>query len=375
MKPYANNPRYIMPQRLERLTDTLARLGDLGGIVHNLATDEIIGGNQRMTVFTDSRPVVVETYDQPDEQGTVGHGWIEWRGHRYAYRQVRWDAQTAAEANIAANLGAGDWDWQALAEWDAGNLEAWGFDLDTLGGWWDNVDELANLLAPAVDGAGEAASDDGAQEPEEPEQSELSRSDVPDAVFASDNDLGIPLLDANLQAQAVVAPVQPWGMGAGARSRKNPGTWHFYTDDYRFDALWRDPSPVVNSGCVSVVEPNFSAYLEMPRAVALWAIYRKRWLARWWQSKGIRVFVDLNVAEPHYSDNLLGVPKGWRSWATRGYVERLDNTVMEYDLACEHAGTSDVLFFVYGGGRAVKDLCNRRGWVHVIEQRDAAKER
>lgn len=241
MKPFTNNPRYITPQRLERLTDTLARLGDLGGIVHNLTTDEIIGGNQRMTVFQDGAPVVVETYPEPDEQGTVGHGFIVWRGHRYAYRQVRWDAQTAAEANIAANMGAGDWDWQALAEWDAGNLQAWGFDVDALAGWLDDAAALGALLSPvAGDAAGEAASDDGAQEPDQPE---LSRWDVPDAVFASDNDLGIPLLDANLQAAAVVAPVQPWGMGAGARTRKNAGTWHFYTDDYRFDALWRDPSP------------------------------------------------------------------------------------------------------------------------------------
>lgn len=353
MKPYTNNPRYITPERQARLTDTLARLGDLGGIVHNLATDEIIGGNQRMAVFQDGAPVVVETYPEPDEQGTVGYGFIEWRGHRYAYRQVRWDAQTAAEANIAANLGAGDWDWPALAEWDTGDLQAWGFDVDTLAGWIDNAATLGALLLPAVD---PAAGDDGAQEPDQPEQAELSRWDVPDAVFASDNDLGIPLLDANLQATAVVAPVQPWGMGAGARSRKNPGTWHFYTDDYRFDALWRDPSPVVNSGAVAAVEPNFSAYLEMPRAVALWSIYRKRWLSRFWQGHGIRVFVDLNVAEPHYSDNLLGVPKGWRSWATRGYVERLHLTEREFDLACEHAGTSDILFFVYGGGRAVNDM-------------------
>ncbi len=375
MRTYHGNPRRITPTRLARLTDTLARLGDLGGIVHNLATDEIIGGNQRMTVFTDGRPVLVESWEEPDAQGTVGHGWIEWRGHRYAYRQVRWDAATAAEANIAANMGAGEWDWQALGEWDAGNLQAWGFDVDALAGWLDNAAALGALLSPAVDAAGDAAGDGASAGNDEAGQPELSRWDVPDAVFASDNDLGIPLLDAALQAVAVVAPVQPWGMGAGARSRKNPGTWHFFTDDYRFDALWRDPSPVVNSGCAAVVEPNYSAYLEMPRIVALWSIYRKRWLARFWQSKGIRVFVDLNVAEPHYSDNLLGVPKGWRAWATRGYVERLHLTEVEHDLACQHAGTSDILFFVYGGGRAVKDLCSRRGWLHIIEQRDAAKER
>jgi hypothetical protein len=176
-----------------------------------------------------------------------------------------------------------------------------------------------------------------------------------------------------MQAQAVVAPVQPWGMGAGARSRQNRGMWHFYTEDYRFDALWADPSPVVNSGCVAIVEPNFSAYLEMPRAVALWSIYRKRWLARWWQLMGLRVFVDLNVAEVHYEDNLLGVPAGWLAWGTRGYSERLHLTEREFEMACERAGTRSIQFLVYGGGKEVKERCQERGWVHVIEQRDAAK--
>ena len=94
------------------------------------------------------------------------------------------------------------------------------------------------------------------------------------------NDLGIPLLDANMQAQTVTAPVLAWGAKV-SRKQQNAGLWHFYTEDYRFEALWIDPTPVVNSGCQSVVEPNYSAYTEMPRIVALWSIYRKRWLARW----------------------------------------------------------------------------------------------
>lgn len=146
MKPYANNPRRISKQRHERLTDTLARLGDLGGIVHNLETDEVIGGNQRMTVFKNGEPTIVEQYDAPDEQGTVAHGFIVWRGHKFAYRQVRWDAATAAEANIAANLGAGEWDWDALSGWDAGDLQSWGFDTELLRDWNTGAAALDALL-------------------------------------------------------------------------------------------------------------------------------------------------------------------------------------------------------------------------------------
>ncbi len=196
---------------------------------------------------------------------------------------------------------------------------------------------------------------------------------MPDALFPTDNDWGVPLLDVRLQGTAVIAPVQPWGQGAGARSRTNPGMWHFYTEDCRFQALWDDPSPVVNSGCGAIVEPNFSLYIEMAPAIALYRTYQKRWLARFWQGFGIKVFVDLNVAENHAELNLLGVPQGWRAWATRGYVDRLDATVREWERAVAHAGTEDILFFVYGGGKAVKGLCQERGWTWLMEQRDAAK--
>ena len=202
----------------------------------------------------------------------------------------------------------------------------------------------------------------------------LRRGDVPDALWATDNDWGVPLLDTNKQADAVDLPVRVWN-GSGGRGKAKAGTWHFYTTDDRFNALWDDPSPVVNSGPVNIVEPNFSCWLDMPRAFGLFQIYRKRWLARYWQSKGIRVFVDLNVAPPFYDLNLLGVPHGWRAYATRGYTDRLDYIDQEHAQACERAGGSDVLFLVCGGGKAVKARCQERGWVWVAEDMDRAKGR
>lgn len=135
-KPYHRNPRSVTKKRLDHLTDTLARLGDLGGIVHNLETDEIIGGNQRTRIFGEaSQTEIVTRLDAPDEQGTVAHGFIVWRGKRYAYRQVRWDEDTAAEANIVANIGAGNWDADVLAnQWDTSKVLEWaGMDVPAWG--------------------------------------------------------------------------------------------------------------------------------------------------------------------------------------------------------------------------------------------------
>ena len=152
MKPYHRNPRQITKGRLNRLTDTLKRLGDLGGIVHNLETDEIIGGNQRMAVFADGAAKLVEQFEQPDEQGTVGLGYIVWQGKPYAYRQVRWDEATAAEANIVANIGAGQWDFEILAnQWDTDWLQTIGFDDSLLKEWQQATFALGDMLA-AEDG-------------------------------------------------------------------------------------------------------------------------------------------------------------------------------------------------------------------------------
>jgi hypothetical protein len=114
----------------------------------------------------------------------------------------------------------------------------------------------------------------------------------------------------------------------------------------------------------------------MPAAVALWRVYRKRWIARWWQSFGLRIFVDLNVASNHYGLNALGIPQGWRAFATRGYTDRLDELHQEHEQACKFAGEGVTpLFLVVGGGKAVKAECMRNGWLWVTENMDAAKGR
>jgi len=195
---------------------------------------------------------------------------------------------------------------------------------------------------------------------------ELTRYDVPDALWPSDNVHDVPTLLLSGQADAVCLPVMLWG--AANRKTQMRGTWLFYTDDYRFETLWKNPAPVVNTGCTAAVEPNFSVGPQTPQTIALYNIYRKRWIARWWQSHGVRIFVDMNVDVEWFKDiMLLGVPRGWKAYATRGYTQRMHKTVEEYELACEHADSNEILFLVYGGGKAVKILACQKGWIHIPE--------
>lgn len=198
---------------------------------------------------------------------------------------------------------------------------------------------------------------------------------VPDCIWPSDNEYDIPLLDLNKQSDAVDLPVLVWG--SLNRTSKNKGIWAFYTDDYRFNGVWRNPKTVIDSGCVSVIEPNFTITNQTPVAMALWGVYKKRWLCRYWQEFGnVKIFVDLNVGRRYADFNLMGVPRGWKAYATRGYELQLDDLDFEHTLATQYAGTDDVIFLVYGGGKAVQEKCRQlRGAVWVPDQRTAVRER
>jgi hypothetical protein len=47
----SQEPRQITTKQMTMLAHDLAELGDLSGIVHDLNTDELIGGNQRSKIF------------------------------------------------------------------------------------------------------------------------------------------------------------------------------------------------------------------------------------------------------------------------------------------------------------------------------------
>lgn len=199
------------------------------------------------------------------------------------------------------------------------------------------------------------------------------KEQVPDARFATDNDWDVPVLDLALCADVIDMPILTWGANVSRAMVQHGSTVHFYTEDYRFEALWDNPAPLVNMGAITAVEPNWSVYDDTPRALAIWNTYRKRWMARWWQTRGVRIVVDLNVSVRHASVNLLGVPLGWHSFATRGYHERIDALEAEYEIARRYAGQRTPNFLVYGGGRRVKEVCQARAWLWVAEMRDRWK--
>jgi hypothetical protein len=186
---------------------------------------------------------------------------------------------------------------------------------------------------------------------------------MPDFLWPTDNELQIPVLRRDCQPSGVILPARAWG--SLGRKREAKGGYHFYVDDYRFGHLWTHPEQLVGTRPLWVTEVNFSVFEHTPGAVAVWATYRKRWLSRYWQEAGIPIFVDLNVPENHQEVNLLGVPRGWNAFSTRGYEARVDDLQREIRTARRIAQTQDVILIVFGGGRKIAEVCRRERITHI----------
>jgi hypothetical protein len=195
---------------------------------------------------------------------------------------------------------------------------------------------------------------------------------MPDLLFPSGNKWGVPDLQLMPErcAPAVQAPLVAWG---SVSRTSHAGTWAFYVDDYRFAALWGDPEAPLRTGASAMVEANYSVYDDSPVAVALWAIYRKRWLAALWQRAGALVWVDLCVSRQHSDLTLLGVPAGWQRFATAGFDLRAGDLDHELETAVRHSAGAPFTLLVYGGGAETRAWC--AGRANVLHAPRAADQR
>ena len=116
----------------------MQEFGDLSGIVVNIRTNEVIGGNQRTSILQkypqEARIEIISTNPSPDAQGTVKVGFVHFKGGVFSYREVDWDSDKEARANIIANKAGGFWDNDILAnEFDENILLESGFEDFELG--------------------------------------------------------------------------------------------------------------------------------------------------------------------------------------------------------------------------------------------------
>lgn len=179
---------------------------------------------------------------------------------------------------------------------------------------------------------------------------------------------GIPILDLAWACMVQDLPASWIGWGQWARKGRIDGRGvHHYRDDQAWTAHAKHPDRLPDLGVRACVECNYSTFPAYPRALALADVHRKRSLSEHWGRRGVKILVDLNVDRCCRDLTLLGVPAGWPSYATRKHrdvpIAELDR---DHAAAAARAG-GDPLFVVFGGGRATRRHCERRGWRHVPE--------
>lgn len=74
---------------------------------------------------------------------------------------------------------------------------------------------------------------------------------------------------------------------------------HFYIDDYQFERIWRRPEKYMERLAMfdCALTPDFSLYMDMPRAMKVWNIYRSRLIGQMMQRHGITAIPTLSWAE------------------------------------------------------------------------------
>lgn len=133
LKANVKNPRKMSKHDAASLKTSMTEFGDLSGIVLNTATNQLVGGHQRVETFKQldglKKVVITQRFAQPTTVGTTAYGYVTYGGEFFGFREVTWpvDGKDAdgrevsskeMAANIAANRIQGEFDIDLLSEMD-----------------------------------------------------------------------------------------------------------------------------------------------------------------------------------------------------------------------------------------------------------------
>lgn len=262
------------------------------------------------------------------------------------------------------NKSSGEWELSLLADgWSQLEIDDIGLNIE--------LPDISTDDIPVEDSSDETDEKEYDNVEDGEDNMPFYQSMLSDCLYESNNIYDIPTLRLDMQAGKVILPLAPWG--AGSRLRKDISTYHFYVEDYRFEAIWKDPTKVLISGVRALVEPNLSLFDTTPVAYGLQQIYKKRWIARYFQECGIKVYADLNVSRKFQEYNKLGIPKGYNAFFTRGYADRISHLEEELEVAREISGLETPNLIIYGGGAKVHEFCAEHNLVYVEQYMQAKK--
>ena len=109
-------------------------------------------------------------------------------------------------------------------------------------------------------------------------------------IFPGVGKYGIPAIKPETDIRIDKLEWIPVNYALTAKDKATKGV-HFYKDDYQFERMWRNPDryiPILQE-FGAVLSPDFSMYRDHPMAVQIWNMYRRHWLAAYWQMHCIKV--------------------------------------------------------------------------------------
>lgn len=351
---HPHNPRKITKKGMERLEESLRKNGFW--IHRPIALEEVEG---KLLILCGNKRNKAAIKIKMDKVPTI------------LYSELTDDDRQ--ELIARDNVSNGDFDNEMLAVdpfWEGADFDMMGVPFEA------PDDEDDEKEKPQKKGGKESGTDDSDDEGEDEngddEKEAFYRSMFKDVLYPSDNRFDIPTLRLDMQAGMLELPFTPWG--ANSRLRKDVATYHFYVDDYRFEKLFKDPVNLLMSGCKAVVEPNCSCHDQTPIAWGIQLIYKKRWLARYLQECGVKVYADLNVSHKFIEYNRLGIPQGWNAFFTRGLDGWMKSLELDLKVAQEISGIEVPNLIVYGGGDEIQEFCRTHGLLYVTDFINAKKE-
>lgn len=112
--------------------------------------------------------------------------------------------------------------------------------------------------------------------------------------FETDGPFEMPVIKKTLHI-----PKELIGFNEAISSKNYQSGIHMFIDDYQFERIWNTPERYVNvlKQYDCVLTPDFSLYMDMPRAMKVWNIYRSRLIGQYLQSQGICVIPTVSWAE------------------------------------------------------------------------------
>lgn len=130
---------------------------------------------------------------------------------------------------------------------------------------------------------------------------------------------------------------------------------HFFIDDYQFERLWTRPLDYLEllSKFECVLTPDFSLYMDMPRPMQVWNVYRARALGHVWQKHGLKVIPTLTWSDSvSFNYCFDGLPRGGTVATSSVGVKRDKNArnAFREGLRAALAACKPKTLLLYGGG-------------------------